>query len=510
MESKKHECQLTHETDYVNQFIEAGLFINLRRKIKGWLVVHENHPSTKKLFKSNCSQKQEKIRHLHNYYYMVHPFSMFNFWVNTFTGLLYLVIYVYIPFGTQMLNDITVTCLLMILLLYYIYNFFLGYVDNGVVVLVPNRVVKHTKRFIPEFMLSILAIIIYSEPLIFYELRWLTEHFRWALVVFFLRFKDVDRWYKQFMTWAGRAETFFRYCRRFYLFSLVIFYPTGIYYKFASLHDTRTTLMDCLYLISSALLHYAPTNWDGIPLIILELNLMYIGTVLELLLLIFLTRIYLQQTAVNNQHTLVIHEMDEFMRHHELPAETRMKMYNFVEFKYFGNYYNERNLETVLSPRLLGEVNEYLSSKVIAKVSFLREFPDHALKLIAKYLKQQIYMENDVIIECGSRDTTLFFIYLGAVAVYNKFHQEICHLYDGDYFGEVALFFNVPRTAMVMAVRPCRMFMITRKDFMYALRHFPEVIRNAKEKVVVRYIQEIQVKKGIRCDINVPQKFYII
>ncbi|KAJ8945717.1 hypothetical protein NQ314_009079 [Rhamnusium bicolor] len=73
-----HECLLNrHEENIVKNFIDTGVFISLRRKFRTSCMISRHHPSTERYFLSNAACRNEQIRHLVHYYYMVHPFSMF-------------------------------------------------------------------------------------------------------------------------------------------------------------------------------------------------------------------------------------------------------------------------------------------------------------------------------------------------------------------------------------------------------------------------------------------------
>ena len=80
----------------------------------------------------------------------------------------------------------------------------------------------------------------------------------------------------------------------------------------------------------------------------------------------------------------------------------------------------------------------------------------------------QIYEKNEVIITDGSIGEELYFIEEGRVQVYKENENgfvEIAQLDKGQYFGEMALIYDSPRSASVKALTETRLKAIQREDF---------------------------------------------
>ena len=48
-------------------------------------------------------------------------------------------------------------------------------------------------------------------------------------------------------------------------------------------------------------------------------------------------------------------------------------------------------------------------------------------------------------------------------------------LHDGDYFGEIALLLDVPRTANVRAIGSCNLLVLSKADFQTVVQYLPQV-----------------------------------
>jgi CRP/FNR family cyclic AMP-dependent transcriptional regulator len=68
-----------------------------------------------------------------------------------------------------------------------------------------------------------------------------------------------------------------------------------------------------------------------------------------------------------------------------------------------------------------------------------------------------------------------FFVLLDGEAEVTKDGQVINQLSGGDFFGEIALVSDSPRTATVTATSPVRALVITDRDFRHLLKDQPEL-----------------------------------
>lgn len=57
---------------------------------------------------------------------------------------------------------------------------------------------------------------------------------------------------------------------------------------------------------------------------------------------------------------------------------------------------------------------------------------------ITKNLTLQLYWPDDEIMKAGTTGNHIYFLACGTVAIYTLSGQEVCQLYDGAYFGEIA------------------------------------------------------------------------
>ncbi|KAH9635998.1 hypothetical protein HF086_005850 [Spodoptera exigua] len=95
-------------------------------------------------------------------------------------------------------------------------------------------------------------------------------------------------------------------------------------------------------------------------------------------------------------------------------------------------------------------------------------------------------LREDILMHTG-RDC-LYFIDRGTVAIYSESGKEICHLEDGDFFGEIALVMKHHfRTASAIAVTNCELFRLDREHFETTIAYYPTVYNSIKEVATSRF-----------------------
>jgi CRP/FNR family cyclic AMP-dependent transcriptional regulator len=112
----------------------------------------------------------------------------------------------------------------------------------------------------------------------------------------------------------------------------------------------------------------------------------------------------------------------------------------------------------------------------LARCPFFAGLSRSELLELAKVSEDMEVEEGKVLTREGKSGSEFFVIVDGEVSV-TKNGQEIRTLGPGDFFGEIALLEDTPRTATVLAKSPLRFFVLTRQSFRSLLAHQPELER---------------------------------
>ena len=110
----------------------------------------------------------------------------------------------------------------------------------------------------------------------------------------------------------------------------------------------------------------------------------------------------------------------------------------------------------------------------LGQCPFFAELSRNELIDLAKATEDMEVDEGKALTREGESGREFFVIIDGEVSV-TKDGSEIRRMGPGDFFGEIALIEDMPRTATVTAATPLRFFVLTRQSFRSLLAQQPEL-----------------------------------
>ena len=124
-------------------------------------------------------------------------------------------------------------------------------------------------------------------------------------------------------------------------------------------------------------------------------------------------------------------------------------------------------------------VNMSKKERILKSLPLFSNLADSDICSLSSRTVQKVYPKNTILVSEGDETDSLFIIESGKVKVYlsDEDGKEVILniLSDGDYFGEVALLDDQPRSASVMALQDTRLWMITKKEFESWLMQYPQI-----------------------------------
>ena len=174
--------------------------------------------------------------------------------------------------------------------------------------------------------------------------------------------------------------------------------------------------------------------------------------------------------------------------HAQLPLSLQQRLHAFFIYQLDrGVGYDESSFVQDLPPGLRAEVSLYFRQEAIESISLFLDAPHEFMLEVAQHLSERIVPAGDCVFKSGDMGNEMYFIARGEVGIYNASTGKLIRvLKEGDFFGEIALFENIPRTATVRAETYCDLYTLDKKTFDKIFEHFPDVRARVKAKAEMR------------------------
>ena len=123
--------------------------------------------------------------------------------------------------------------------------------------------------------------------------------------------------------------------------------------------------------------------------------------------------------------------------------------------------------------------------EALKRTSLFADLTRKQLTELAKVTEDVDVAAGKVLCEQGRRGEEFFLIMEGEVEV-TRAGEKLATFGSGDFFGEIALVEDVPRTATVTARTPLRFFVLTRRNFLRLLDEQPGLEREVMRALARR------------------------
>ncbi|KAG0169574.1 hypothetical protein DFQ28_011146 [Apophysomyces sp. BC1034] len=112
----------------------------------------------------------------------------------------------------------------------------------------------------------------------------------------------------------------------------------------------------------------------------------------------------------------------------------------------------------------------------LQRMPFFCDCPEDFLHSISLKVEPRHYPPNALIIRKGDIGTEVFFVIDGTVEVTTSDpNTAIARLGAGDFFGEIGILLNVPRTANIRSVTNLEVYVLNRADFLSVCGRYPQL-----------------------------------
>ncbi len=135
--------------------------------------------------------------------------------------------------------------------------------------------------------------------------------------------------------------------------------------------------------------------------------------------------------------------------------------------------------------------------EMLSRIPLFSKLQHDNLNALAEHSSCRRYVEGEIIIRENERDGKLFIIIDGEVdAVKNhacKNEIRLRRMSSGDYFGEMSLIDNLPRSASVIAITDTKVLSLDRANLLRTINEHPDMAVQLLQVLTVR-LREMETK----------------
>ncbi len=104
----------------------------------------------------------------------------------------------------------------------------------------------------------------------------------------------------------------------------------------------------------------------------------------------------------------------------------------------------------------------------LKKMSLFADLKRRELRVVDGFMHQRNYLQNEVIFDEGEQGEAFYIVLEGKVTIcrQGQLDQPIATLESGNFFGELALLDDAPRSAQARAAENCTLLVLFRGEFL--------------------------------------------
>jgi voltage-gated potassium channel Kch len=185
-------------------------------------------------------------------------------------------------------------------------------------------------------------------------------------------------------------------------------------------------------------------------------------------------------------------------RHRRIPGELEQKIVDYYAYAWRQRLaYDETEFLASLPSALREEVALHMKSDVLEQVELFQGADPEFVRYVALRLRPEVLTPGDWVFREGDEGTCMYFITRGELDVLRSGRDDpVTRLETGDFFGEIALFDDLPRTASVRSVGYCDLYSLSKSDFREVVQRFPESVWEIEAKARSRRERDTTVDRG--------------
>jgi len=193
--------------------------------------------------------------------------------------------------------------------------------------------------------------------------------------------------------------------------------------------------------------------------------------------------------AAREHHMDNLERVDTYTRSHRISPELRGKIRAYFHYLWITNKgYQDRSLLESLPRQLQSEIFLHLNKNMFEEVSFLKNAEQDLIVDLMEQLQSRVALPGERIFRAGDEGDALYFIQSGEIQIGGANGEIFAHLHGGEFFGEMALISDRPRSASARAISYADLFVLTKESFDKVSQRYPKFRNSIAEIMKVRQV----------------------
>jgi voltage-gated potassium channel len=182
-------------------------------------------------------------------------------------------------------------------------------------------------------------------------------------------------------------------------------------------------------------------------------------------------------------------QLAAFMNYRNIPVSLRERLAEYYRYMWDQRLdHDESEILGRLPPSLNTEIAMFLKRDLLESVPLFQGASEAFIREIALQLKPLVFMPGDFAIRAGDMGRSMYFISRGTMEVLSPDSKTTyTTMSSGDFFGEIALLYDEPRSASVRALEYCDVYRLDRELLERVLNQYPEIAEKIKAVAKERY-----------------------
>lgn len=226
--------------------------------------------------------------------------------------------------------------------------------------------------------------------------------------------------------------------------------------------------------------------------IIFSLGVMFLGISMYAYIIGNVSSLISNLDATKARYREKLGQIQTYMRDNKISPKLQQKIRDYYQYRWIENrdirdYHILEELPYSLKMKLALQLHK----EVIEKVPIFEGADTHFFEEIVMVLKPEILPPNEYIIREGHLGHEMYFIKRGLVQAFSEKTGIIYrNMGAGTFFGEIALVYEQRRTASIITLTYCELFILEKDDFKKVLENYPDFAAKVKKAAKERYENE--------------------